>query len=356
MNALFVFWVIYSCSLSAFFQIGSCTMHVLIHEVTQDVPQVMLAELKGTNQCFAIKCLKKTVVLEDRDVKSTMIERQVLTIGTSHPYICHLFCTFQSPVSLSYTESKTLRNKRVFWQQYLYFVMEYLCGGDVMFHILQNGRFKEDRARFYGAEVVSALKFLHKKGIVYRDAKLDNLVLDHEGHVRLVDFGMCKLHIYRRECMPCNLAGTPDYMAPEVVQGQPYNHAVDWWSFGVLLYEMLVGQSPFRGTDEDELFWCICNEQPYYPFYLSKDAKHILKLFMHKDPETRLGMPDCPEGDVTWQPFFKDIDWEKIERKELDPPFKPQVSENDDDDIAVSCLIIRYIIISGKIPKSRDHG
>ncbi|XP_023238233.1 protein kinase C delta type-like isoform X2 [Centruroides sculpturatus] len=158
--------------------------------------KVMLAELKNGSEYFAVKCLKKDVILEGNDVECTKIEKKVLVLGTAHPYICKLFCTFQT-------------------QSHVFFVMEYLSGGDLMFHIQQSGRFDQERARFYAAEIASALKFLHKKGIVYRDAKLDNIVLDAEGHVRLVDFGFCKFRIYRKECLPKNLCGTPDYMAPE---------------------------------------------------------------------------------------------------------------------------------------------
>lgn len=266
--------------------------------------KVLLAELKGTRRHYAVKCLKKDVVLEDDDVECTLIERRVLALGTQHPFLCNLFCTFQS-------------------QSHLFFVMEFLNGGDLMFHIQQSGRFDQDRARFYAAEIVCALKFLHKKGIVYRDLKLDNLCIDSEGHVRIIDFGMCKLKVYRSQ--PRAFCGTPEYMAPEIIKGQHYNQSVDWWSFGILTYEMLIGQSPFNGTDEDELFWSVCNEEAYYPRFLSREAKSLLVLLLDKNAETRLGMPGCSAGDVCDQPFFRPIQWDKLERKEVEPPFKPKL-------------------------------
>ncbi|XP_077544973.1 uncharacterized protein LOC144158171 isoform X2 [Haemaphysalis longicornis] len=266
--------------------------------------KVLLAELKGTRRHYAVKCLKKDVVLEDDDVECTLIERRVLALGTQHPFLCNLFCTFQS-------------------QSHLFFVMEFLNGGDLMFHIQQSGRFDQDRARFYAAEIVCALKFLHKKGIVYRDLKLDNLCIDCEGHVRIIDFGMCKLKVYRSQ--PRAFCGTPEYMAPEIIKGQHYNQSVDWWSFGILTYEMLIGQSPFNGTDEDELFWSVCNEEAYYPRFLSREAKSLLVLLLDKNAETRLGMPGCSAGDVCDQPFFRPIQWDKLERKEVEPPFKPKL-------------------------------
>uniref|UniRef100_A0A8D8QP97 protein kinase C n=1 Tax=Cacopsylla melanoneura TaxID=428564 RepID=A0A8D8QP97_9HEMI len=268
--------------------------------------KVFLSELKGTDYYYAVKCLKKDVVLEDDDVECTLIERKVLALGTKHPYLCHLFCTFQ-------TES------------HLFFVMEYLNGGDLMFHIQQSGRFEESRAKFYAAEIVSGLRFLHKKGIVYRDLKLDNILLDYEGHVRIADFGMCKLQIYLDKTTD-TFCGTPDYMAPEIIKGLKYNQCVDWWSFGILLYEMHVGQSPFSGCDEDELFWSICNERPRFPQFLSVEAKNILVLLLDKDTTKRLGSTQCNSGDdVVAHEYFRRLDWQALEQRELEPPFRPKV-------------------------------
>ncbi|CAD0198437.1 unnamed protein product [Chrysodeixis includens] len=267
--------------------------------------KVLLAELRDTEYYYAVKCLKKDVVLEDDDVECTLIERKVLALGTNHPYLCHLFATFQT-------------------DSHLFFVMEYLNGGDLMFHIQQSGRFPESRARFYAAEIVSGLKFLHKRGIVYRDLKLDNILLDFEGHVRIADFGMCKLQIYLDKTAD-TFCGTPDYMAPEIIKGLKYNQTVDWWSFGVLLYEMLIGQSPFSGCDEDELFWSICNEMPSYPRFLSQEALTILTRLLDKDARTRLGGTECMHGEIRDQDFFHPIHWDRLERRELEAPFRPRV-------------------------------
>ncbi|GFR27916.1 putative protein kinase C delta type homolog [Trichonephila clavata] len=272
---------------------------------------VLLAELKGHGMYFAVKCLRKDEILDDDDVESIIIERRVLASGTQHPYMCKLYCTFQT-------------------QSYLFFVMEYLNGGDLMFHIEKRRIFKLERAMFYGAEIVSALKFLHKIGIVYRDIKLDNVLLDKEGHIRLVDFGMCQCRVYNEESMPSNFCGTPSYIAPEIILGQFYNQSVDWWSFGVLLFEMLVGRSPFNGTDEDELLWSICNEEPSYPRTLPKKAKDILENLLMKSPSKRLGMPSSPAGEIKDHQFFSTIDWEKLEKKEIPPPYKPRVTSDSD--------------------------
>nr|CAH0108306.1 unnamed protein product [Daphnia galeata] len=149
-------------------------------------------------------------------------------------------------------------------------------------------------------------------------------MLDVNGHVRLADMGMCRMDLNPQN-PASTFCGTPDYIAPEIIKGLKYNQCVDWWSFGVLLYEMVVGQSPFNGCDEDELFWCICNEQAYYPRFLAKETKAVLVLLLEKDPQKRLGTPGCSAGDIIDQPFFKSINWDRLDRKDIEPPFKPKV-------------------------------
>ncbi|XP_018055998.1 PREDICTED: titin homolog isoform X2 [Atta colombica] len=296
--------------------------------------KVLLAELRGTDCVYAVKCLKKDVVLEDDDVECTLIERKVLTLATRHPYLCHLFCTFQT-------------------DSHLFFVMEYLNGGDLMFHIQKSGRFSEVRARFYAAEIWSGLNFLHKKGIVYRDLKLDNVLLDFEGHIRIADFGMCKLQIFLDRTAD-TFCGTPDYMAPEIIKGLKYNQAVDWWSYGVLLYEMLTGQSPFSGCDEDELFWSICNERPFIPRYLSQEATEILIYLLEKDSGKRL-----PAHEIAVHAFFQHLPWDRLERRQLEPPFKPALDHTLDTkyfDTAFTTERPRLTPVPEQILTSMDQG
>lgn len=268
--------------------------------------KVMLAQLRQTEKYFAIKALKKDVVLEDDDVECTMVERRVLGLAWQHPFLTHLFCTFQS-------------------KEHLFFVMEYLNGGDLMFHIQSSLRFDVPRARYYAAEIICGLQFLHKRGIIYRDLKLDNVLLDHEGHIKIADFGMCKQDIFG-DNRATTFCGTPDYIAPEILQGQKYAASVDWWSFGVLLYEMLIGQSPFHGDDEDALFDSILHDTPHYPRWLSKDVLSCLTKLLDRSPTTRLGVKD----EIRQHPFFKPIDFAALERKEIPVPFKPKIKSASD--------------------------
>ncbi|XP_077450682.1 protein kinase C theta type isoform X2 [Stigmatopora argus] len=268
--------------------------------------KVFLAELKKSAQFFAIKALKKDVVLMDDDVECTMVERRVLSLAWDNPFLTHLHCTFQT-------------------EENLFFVMEYLDGGDLMFHIQKCHKFNLRRSTFYAAEIVCGLQFLHSRGIIYRDLKLDNVLLDGEGHVKIADFGMCKENIWE-EARTSTFCGTPDYIAPEILLGQKYNSSVDWWSFGVLLYEMLVGQSPFRGRDEEELFQSIRTDDPAYPRWLTPEAKDILIRLFVREPEERLGV----KGSIRSHGFFGATDWKALEQRKVAPPFKPTLTSPGD--------------------------
>ncbi|KAM5231101.1 protein kinase C delta type isoform 6-T10 [Hipposideros larvatus] len=268
--------------------------------------KVLLAELKGKKEFFAVKALKKDVVLIDDDVECTMVEKRVLALAWENPFLTHLFSTFQT-------------------KDHLFFVMEFLNGGDLMYHIQDKGRFELYRATFYAAEIVCGLQFLHSKGIIYRDLKLDNVMLDRDGHIKIADFGMCKENIVG-EKQASTFCGTPDYIAPEILQGQKYSFSVDWWSFGVLLYEMLIGQSPFHGDDEDELFESIRVDTPHYPRWITKESKDILEKLLERDPTKRLGVT----GNIKIHPFFKTINWTLLEKRQVEPPFKPKVKSPGD--------------------------
>ncbi|KAA0718083.1 Protein kinase C eta type [Triplophysa tibetana] len=274
--------------------------------------KVMLVRLNGSDQVFAVKVLKKDIILQDDDVECTMTEKRVLSLASSHPYLTRLYCCFQTP-------------------ERLFFVMEFVNGGDLMFHIQKSRKFDENRARFYTAEITSALTFLHSKGIIYRDLKLDNVLLDKDGHCKLADFGMCKEDMFEG-LVTGTFCGTPDYIAPEILQEMLYGPSVDWWALGVLLYEMLSGHAPFEAENEDDLFEAILNEEIIYASWLSSSAVDILKGFLIKNPSRRLGCVAVEGGEtaVTSHPFFAGIDWDRLNRRELEPPFKPRIKTSED--------------------------
>uniref|UniRef100_A0A8C5DTI9 Protein kinase C n=1 Tax=Gouania willdenowi TaxID=441366 RepID=A0A8C5DTI9_GOUWI len=274
--------------------------------------KVMLARLNSNDSVFAVKVLKKDIILQDDDVECTMTEKRVLSLARYHPYLTQLYCCFQT-------------------SDRLFFVMEFVNGGDLMFHIQKARKFEEGRARFYTAEITSALMFLHSKGILYRDLKLDNVLLDRDGHCKLADFGMCKEGMFEGVTTG-TFCGTPDYIAPEILQEMQYGPSVDWWALGVLLYEMLLGHAPFEAENEDDLFESILTEDIVYASWLSTQAVDILRALLTKNPARRLGCVASEGGEnaVTCHPFFNCIDWDKLNRREIEPPFKPRIKAPED--------------------------
>ncbi|KAI3642421.1 hypothetical protein MP228_011976 [Amoeboaphelidium protococcarum] len=273
--------------------------------------KVMLAEEKVSKKLYAIKVLKKEFILQNDEIESTRSEKRVFqTINRGRmPFLVELHSCFQ-------TETR------------IYFVMEYVSGGDLMLHI-QRQQFNEKRAKFYACEVLLALEYFHKNDVVYRDLKLDNILLTLEGHVKVADYGLCKegMSYTGRTNTFC---GTPEFMAPEILQDQEYGRAVDWWAFGVLIFEMLLGQSPFKGQDEEEIFAAILQEEVQFPPNLNKDAVSILTQLLVKDPTKRLGASQADAADIKAHPYFAGVNWEDMLAKKIPPPFIPQIKHDRD--------------------------
>jgi serine/threonine protein kinase len=273
--------------------------------------KVMLAEYKATKKLYAIKVLKKDFIIENDEVQSTRSEKRVFLVANKerHPFLINLHSCFQ-------TETR------------VYFVMDYVSGGDLMLHI-QKEQFGRQRARFYAAEVCLALKYFHENGIVYRDLKLDNILLGTDGHIKVADYGLCKEEMWAGQTTT-TFCGTPEFMAPEILAEQRYGRAVDWWAFGVLIYQMLLGQSPFRGEDEDEIFDAILSDEPLYPIHMPKDSVDILRKLLIREPEKRLGCGPTDALEVMQHPFFADINWDDIYNKRVKPTYIPQLRDATD--------------------------
>ncbi|XP_075695759.1 protein kinase C zeta type isoform X3 [Rhinoderma darwinii] len=278
--------------------------------------KVLLVRLKKNDQPYAMKVVKKELVHDEEDIDWVQTEKHVFEQASHNPFLVGLHSCFQTPSRL-------------------FLVIEYVNGGDLMFHMQRQRKLPEEHARFYAAEICIALNFLHERGIIYRDLKLDNVLLDAEGHIKLTDYGMCKEGLGPGDTTS-TFCGTPNYIAPEILRGEEYGFSVDWWALGVLMFEMMAGRSPFDIiTDnpdmntEDYLFQVILEKPIRIPRFLSVKASHVLKGFLNKDPKDRLGcQPQTGFTDIKSHTFFRSIDWDTLEKKQVVPPFKPQITDD----------------------------
>ncbi|XP_047281229.1 protein kinase C zeta type isoform X7 [Homo sapiens] len=273
--------------------------------------KVLLVRLKKNDQIYAMKVVKKELVHDDEDIDWVQTEKHVFEQASSNPFLVGLHSCFQTTSRL-----RRLSPCRLF------LVIEYVNGGDLMFHMQRQRKLPEEHARFYAAEICIALNFLHERGIIYRDLKLDNVLLDADGHIKLTDYGMCKEGLGPGDTTS-TFCGTPNYIAPEILRGEEYGFSVDWWALGVLMFEMMAGRSPFDIiTDnpdmntEDYLFQVILEKPIRIPRFLSVKASHVLKGFLNKDPKERLGCrPQTGFSDIKSHAFFRSIDWDLMHRQ-----------------------------------------
>nr|XP_054507671.1 ribosomal protein S6 kinase alpha-3 isoform X6 [Agelaius phoeniceus] len=255
-----------------------------------------------------MKVLKKAT-LKVRDRVRTKMERDIL-VEVNHPFIVKLHYAFQ-------TEGK------------LYLILDFLRGGDLFTRLSKEVMFTEDDVKFYLAELALALDHLHSLGIIYRDLKPENILLDEEGHIKLTDFGLSKESI-DHEKKAYSFCGTVEYMAPEVVNRRGHTQSADWWSFGVLMFEMLTGTLPFQGKDRKETMTMILKAKLGMPQFLSLEAQSLLRMLFKRNPANRLGAgPDGVE-EIKRHAFFSKIDWNKLYRREIHPPFKPATGRPED--------------------------
>ncbi|RPA87831.1 kinase-like protein [Ascobolus immersus RN42] len=269
---------------------------------------VILVRHKPTGKLYAQKQLKKaTVCVSKRLVGQTMSERAILE-AVRHPFIVNLYYAFQD-------------------HEKLYLILEYAQGGELFWHLAQHRTFTEPMAAFYLACLALALHHLHTKcGVVYRDLKPENCLLDHEGYLLLTDFGLSKIATDDNRCT--SLTGTPEYMAPEVIREEEYDHAVDWWALGTLMYDLLTGGTPFVANNATAIRNNVLKKKVMMPYYLSADAKSLLKGLLDRNPKKRLGANLKTDFEkIKKHRFFRTVDWKKLERRELKPPIRPTITD-----------------------------
>lgn len=270
--------------------------------------KVMQVKKKDTGKIYAMKILKKRAIIARNQVEHTKSERKILQ-SLQHPFLMTLRYAFQSP-------------------EKLYFVLDYYMGGELFFHLKNKRRFSEETARVYVAEIAMALGHLHSLGFIYRDLKPENILLDDQGHCCLTDFGLSK-DIDPNNPESHTFCGTPEYLAPEIISASGHGKAVDWWSLGILLYELTVGIPPFYSQNVNEMYSKIQHGVLRFPPFLSEHCKDLIFQLLHRDPKKRLGSGNDLE-DLKSHKFFQTLDWEKLYNKQIDPLYKPRVKNAAD--------------------------
>ncbi|XP_051822516.1 ribosomal protein S6 kinase beta-2 isoform X1 [Antechinus flavipes] len=267
---------------------------------------------QGTNagKIFAMKVLRKAKIMRNaKDTAHTRAERSILE-AVRHPFIVELIYAFQ-------TSGK------------LYLILECLSGGELFMQLEREGIFMEDTACFYLGEITLALGHLHSQGIIYRDLKPENIMLSSQGHIKLTDFGLCKESIHEGS-VTHTFCGTIEYMAPEILTRSGHNRAVDWWSLGSLMYDMLTGMPPFTAENRKKTIDKILRAKLALPAYLTPDARDLLKKFLKRNPSQRLGGGPGDAADVQKHPFFRHINWQDLLALQVEPPFRPNLQSDED--------------------------
>jgi len=290
--------------------------------------KVMQVRKKDSGKIYAMKVLSKKTILDRGELEHTRAEKNILQ-KLVHPFLVNLLYAFQ-------TEDK------------LYFIMDYINGGELFFHLQKEEKFSDERVRFYCAEIICGLEYLHNCGVLYRDLKPENILLTDDGHICMTDFGISKEGLISNDDRTATFCGTPEYLAPEILQGKSYGKAVDWWSFGTLMYEMLTGLPPFYSQDVQDMYNKIMNDKLVFAPQVSPEARSILTSLLERNPEKRLQDPKA----IKTHPYFKGIDWGKIVRKEIDPPFIPEVK----DKLDVSQVDSEFLRETPKLSVDKDSN
>jgi len=268
---------------------------------------VKLAYHKTSDQYFALKCQSKRAITESGLQDHVLQEMRVMR-RIDHPYIAKLYSALQDNL-------------------YIYFVLELLQGGEVFTHLRNRGKLSEQAARFYAATVVYAFTTIHSQKIAYRDLKPENLVMDSEGFVKLVDFGLAKQLLSGKTWTLC---GTPDYLAPEIILNEGHDLAVDYWALGILIFEMVVGSPPFYGDDPMEVYEKILSGNPSMPSTFTRNLSDLIKKLLRSQQAKRLGNTRGGTASVVKHKWFSTFEWALLESGEAKPPFKPTVVSRED--------------------------
>ena len=271
--------------------------------------KVQLVKFKRDGQIYTMKSMKKEVLQEHEHVEQSIVERDIY-IKTRHPFLVSAHYSFQTADSI-------------------FLILDYVPGGELFERLKQENKFEESRAKLYAAEIMLALGHLHSLKLIFRDLKPENILLDENGHVRLTDFGLVKTNMGADDSTT-TFCGTPEYIAPEMLQQKSYTKSVDWWSFGILLYEMLTGLPPFYDSNTSRMYQKILKDNLEIPSYISEEGADFIRKLLERDPQRRLGSSERDCEELKEHPFFKEYDWDAILAKRIEPQWKPIIKSETD--------------------------
>lgn len=275
--------------------------------------KVYLTKLDENQEHYAIKSIRKDVLIETDQIESTKLERDIL-LKCKHPFLVGMDFVFQNDLRL-------------------YFVMPFIKGGELYKHFQKERRFAEHKVKFYAVQIAHAIGYLHEQSIVHRDLKLENILVGEDGYLQIIDFGLAKM--IRDNEMTSSFCGTPEYVAPEMVAQVGHDKAVDWWALGILIYEMLIGVTPFYNRNRNVMLMKIQNSKIIFPdkkkykIGYSPEVQDIICKLLQKKPHKRLGSKNGLD-EILAHPWFEDLNSDDILSKKIEPPFVPQLNDEID--------------------------
>jgi len=271
--------------------------------------KVQLVKEIATGKHFALKTMSKRLLAESDQVEQTLTERNVL-LKTAHPFLVSAHYTFQ-------TEAK------------IFMILDYVPGGELFGRLKEDSAFSETRVRLYAAEILLGLGHLHSLGFIYRDLKPENILVDSDGHLKITDFGLAK-DTDAVGGTTTTFCGTPEYIAPEMLQRLPYTKSVDWWSFGILIFEMLTGLPPFYDENVNQMYRSILRDEIQFPSHVSETARDLIRKLLDRNPETRLGSTANDFEDIQAHPFFAPLNMKDVIAKKIKPEWIPNIKNAED--------------------------
>ena len=275
----------------------------------------MLVKCTLDGKLYAMKKISKKLIQETNNIQATKNERDVL-FKTIHPFVVSAHFCFQTSTCV-------------------FIILDYVKGGNLFERLKEEMMFSESRTRLYAAEIALGLEYLHKLGYIYRDLKPQNILIGSDGYIKISDLGFTRKYNPNIDTF-MTFCGTPEFISPEMIQRKPYNESVDWWSFGILVFNMLTGTSPFYNENVNKMYKMIINDDIDFPSFVSPVAKQFISKLLEKDPDRRLGSGEFGFETIKNHPFFEGLNWDDLLNKRIAPEWIPE-DKCEENEIITEC-------------------